>query len=81
MAALTSSLDTNMITTKVKEILLQHNVGQKVSRGTFCVRVYTLMFVAHCFNLSKYLSHIANFKVIFIQLGQTLIYKCHVKPG
>ena len=30
MAALTSSLDTNMITTKVKEILLQHNVGQKV---------------------------------------------------
>ena len=35
MAALTSSLDTNMITTKVKEILLQHNVGQKV--GTFFV--------------------------------------------
>ena len=35
MAALTSSLDTNLITTKVKEILLQHNVGQKV--GTFQV--------------------------------------------
>ena len=30
MAALTSSLDTNLITTKVKEILLQHIVGQKV---------------------------------------------------
>ena len=30
MAALTSELDTNLVTTKVKEILLQHNVGQKV---------------------------------------------------
>ena len=30
MAALTSELDTAVITSKVKEILLQHNVGQKV---------------------------------------------------
>merc|ERR1719232_2266052 len=30
MAALTSELDTNLITSKVKEILLQHNVGQKL---------------------------------------------------
>ena len=35
MAALTSELDTNMITSKVKEILLQHNVGQKVSFSSF----------------------------------------------
>ena len=32
MAALTSELDTGVITSKVKEILLQHNVGQKVRR-------------------------------------------------
>ena len=31
MAALTNELDTAAITTKVKEILLAHNVGQKVS--------------------------------------------------
>lgn len=30
MAALTNELDTQTITTKVKEILLAHNVGQKV---------------------------------------------------
>ena len=39
MAALTSSLDTNMITTKVKEILLQHNVGQKVGTFVLCQHV------------------------------------------
>ena len=32
MAALTSELDTAVITSKVKEILLQHNVGQKVRK-------------------------------------------------
>ena len=31
MAALTNELDTLAITTKVKEILMAHNVGQKVS--------------------------------------------------
>ena len=30
MAALTSELDTMQITTRVKEVLLSHNVGQKV---------------------------------------------------
>ena len=30
MAALTNELDTLAITTKVKEILMAHNVGQKV---------------------------------------------------
>merc|ERR1719270_2988774 len=30
MAALTSELDTNLITSKVKEILMAHNVGQKL---------------------------------------------------
>ena len=33
MAALTNELDTQAITTKVKEILLAHNVGQKVGRA------------------------------------------------
>ena len=31
MAALTNELDTLAITTKVKEILMAHNVGQKVN--------------------------------------------------
>ena len=31
MAALTNELDTLAITTKVKEILMAHNVGQKVT--------------------------------------------------
>ena len=37
MAALTNELDTQAITTKVKEILLAHNVGQKVgqARGSY----------------------------------------------
>ena len=37
MAALTSELDTSVITSKVKEILLQHNVGQKVSALIFSI--------------------------------------------
>ena len=37
MAALTSELDTAVITSKVKEILLQHNVGQKVRKESLVV--------------------------------------------
>lgn len=37
MAALTQELDTQTITTKIKEALLANNIGQKVSYG---VRLY-----------------------------------------
>ena len=33
MAALTQDLDTQNITTRIKEILLANNIGQKVSPG------------------------------------------------
>lgn len=32
MAALTTDLDTQTITTKIKETLMAHNIGQKASR-------------------------------------------------
>jgi hypothetical protein len=35
MAALTSELDTQLITTKVKELLLANNLGQKVFNSIF----------------------------------------------
>jgi hypothetical protein len=38
MAALTSELDTQAVTTKVKELLLANNLGQKV-KGTFYFKV------------------------------------------
>jgi hypothetical protein len=38
MAALTSELDTQAVTTKVKELLLANNLGQKV-KGTFYLKV------------------------------------------
>ena len=42
MAALTSELDTAVITSKVKEILLQHNVGQKVRKESYDVSWWIL---------------------------------------
>ena len=47
MAALTSELDTSVITSKVKEILLQHNVGQKVSSGDWTVWYLYFKFWSH----------------------------------
>ena len=44
MAALTNELDTQTITTKVKEILLQHNVGQKVSFTEIASSLALLIF-------------------------------------
>jgi hypothetical protein len=38
MAALTSELDTQAVTTKVKELLLANNLGQKV-QGTFYLKI------------------------------------------
>lgn len=37
MAALTHEMDTQAVTTKVKEILLANNVGQKVSHSTLLI--------------------------------------------
>ena len=49
MAALTNELDTMVITTKVKEILLAHNVGQKVKplicSNNCCVRTLVSSFM------------------------------------
>ena len=46
MAALTNELDTLAITTKVKEILMAHNVGQKVTVSA--INIITSIIVIIC---------------------------------
>ena len=54
MAALTNELDTLAITTKVKEILMAHNVGQKV---TIIAIIIIIILVHHHPSLIMYISH------------------------
>lgn len=44
MAALTQDLDTQVITTKIKEALLANNIGQKVSSLAFALNFCKLIF-------------------------------------
>ena len=47
MAALTNELDTLAITTKVKEILMAHNVGQKVTIIAIIISIIPFMIIPH----------------------------------
>ena len=47
MAALTNELDTLAITTKVKEILMAHNVGQKVTIIAIIIIIILVMIIHH----------------------------------
>ena len=47
MAALTNELDTLAITTKVKEILMAHNVGQKVTIIAIIISIIPSMIIHH----------------------------------
>ena len=47
MAALTNELDTLAITTKVKEILMAHNVGQKVTIIAIIISIIPFMIIYH----------------------------------
>ena len=47
MAALTNELDTLAITTKVKEILMAHNVGQKVTIIAIIIIIIPFMIIPH----------------------------------
>ena len=47
MAALTNELDTLAITTKVKEILMAHNVGQKVTIIAIIIITTILVMIIH----------------------------------
>ena len=57
MAALTNELDTQTVTTKVKEILLSNNVGQKVSRISFLPRFGRLNIKQSFLETNLSLSH------------------------
>ena len=71
MAALTSELDTNLITSKVKEILLQHNVGQKV-----------WFLVLKVFSFSN-ISFFSCLESLFLGLAKVLFlnFSVNQKPG
>ena len=45
MAALTNELDTLAITTKVKEILMAHNVGQKVNIVIIIITIIIIVII------------------------------------
>ena len=64
MAALTNELDTLAITTKVKEILMAHNVGQKVN---IVITIITLV-ITIIINIVIIIITMARFKGCLINL-------------
>ena len=62
MAALTNELDTLAITTKVKEILMAHNVGQKVSIATVIITIIVVILTSISISIIIFISIIAEFE-------------------
>ena len=73
MAALTHELDTQTVTTKVKEILLANNVGQKVMAlnkiqvsNVFIVKIIQIFFIAaHCHTIFIFYSFLEKRYLVY----------------
>lgn len=62
MAALTQDLDTQVITTKIKEALLANNIGQKVSDFADC---FVFSNLKHFQQIMSSFAHVFNFYRLF----------------
>ena len=76
MAALTTDLDTQIITSKIKEALMAHNIGQKV--GIFyilCISIYLSIYRYMMLNLESMCTNLSDLNDIFFSMTMLVSYE------